>query len=58
MIGSIIGAGMSAAGSIFGGIKAAKAMNQVRDNLEQRKSQNQAWFDKNYYQDATQRADA
>ena len=58
MIGSIIGAGLSAAGSIYGNMKSAQAMGEVMDNLNARKSQNQAWYDKNYYEDATQRADA
>lgn len=58
MIGSIIGAGLSAAGSIFGGIKASKAMRQVQENLKNREQRNQSWFDKNYYEDSTQRADA
>lgn len=58
MIGSLIGAGISAAGSIFGGIKASKAMKKVKKNLEAQKQVNQDWYDRRYNEDATQRADA
>ena len=58
MIGSLIGAGISAAGSIFGGIKASKAMKRVKKNLEAQKQANQDWYDRRYNEDATQRADA
>ena len=58
MIGSLIGAVISAAGSIFGGIKASKAMKKVKKNLEAQKQANQDWYDRRYNEDATQRADA
>lgn len=58
MLGSLIGAGLSAAGSIYGDIKASKAMKDYRKSLQNQQAKNQAWYDKNYYQDATQRADA
>ena len=58
MIGSLIGAGISTAGSIFGGIKASKAMKKVKKNLEAQKQANQDWYDRRYNEDATQRADA
>ena len=58
MIGSLIGAGLSAVGSIFGGISASKAMKKVKKNLESQKQANQDWYDRNYNADATQRADA
>lgn len=58
MIGSIIGAGLGAVGSIFGGISASKAMKKVKRNLNEQKQQNQAWYDRRYNEDATQRADA
>ena len=54
----LIGAALGAAGSIFGGISASKAMKQVKKNLEQQKQENQDWFDRRYNEDATQRADA
>lgn len=58
MIGSIIGAGLGAVGSVFGGISASKAMKKVKRNLNEQKQKNQAWYDRRYNEDATQRADA
>lgn len=58
MIGSLIGAGISAAGSIFGGISASKAMKKVKKNLQQQQKDNKNWYDRRYNEDATQRADA
>lgn len=58
MIGSLVGAGLSAVGSIFGGISASKAMKQVKKNLQAQKQANQDWYDRRYNEDATQRADA
>lgn len=58
MIGSIISGAMGLGSSIFGGIKAARAMRQARNRINQQRDQNQAWFDREYNQDATRRADA
>lgn len=58
MIGSLVGAGLSAVGSIFGGISASKAMKKVKKNLQALKQANQDWYDRRYNEDATQRADA
>ena len=58
MIGSLIGAGISVAGSIFGGLKASEAMQEAKKNIETRKKENQAWYDRRYNEDVTQRADA
>lgn len=58
MIGSLVGAGLSAIGSIFGGLTASKAMKKVKKNLESQKAANQNWYDRRYYEDTTQRADA
>ena len=58
MLGSIIGGAISAAGSIFGGISASKAMKKVKRNLQQQQKDNQNWYDQRYNEDATQRADA
>lgn len=58
MIGSLVGAGLSAVGSVFGGISASKAMKKVKKNLESQKQANQDWYDRRYNEDATQRADA
>lgn len=58
MIGSIIGAGMQAAGAIWGGISAAKSAKKVKESIEEEKRENQDWYDRRYNEDATQRADA
>lgn len=58
MIGSIIGAGMQAAGAIFGGIQASKSAKKVKQSIERQKQENQDWYDRRYNEDATQRADA
>lgn len=58
LIGSIAGGALGAAGSIFGGISASKAMRRVKKNLQAQKQANQNWYDRHYNEDATQRADA
>lgn len=58
LIGSIAGGALGAAGSIFGGIRASKAMRRVKKNLQAQKEANQNWYDRRYNEDATQRADA
>lgn len=58
MIGSLIGAGVSAVGSIFGGIKASQAMKKAKRDIEARKERNEAWYERRMNEDATQRADA
>jgi hypothetical protein len=58
LIGSIAGGALGAAGSIFGGISASKAMRRVKKNLQAQKLANQNWYDRRYNEDATQRADA
>lgn len=54
----LIGSAVGAVGSIFGGIAASKAAKKVQQNLEAQKAENQAWYDRRYNEDATQRADA
>ena len=58
LIGSIAGGALGAAGSIFGGISASKAMRRLKKNLQAQKEANQNWYDRRYNEDATQRADA
>lgn len=58
LIGSIAGGALGAAGCIFGGISASKAMRRVKKNLQAQKEANQNWYDRRYNEDATQRADA
>lgn len=58
MIGSIIGAGMQAAGAVFGGIQAARSAKKVRQNVEGQVKKNEDWYDRRYNEDPTQRGDA
>ena len=58
LFGSIAGGALGAAGSIFGGISASKAMRRVKKNLQAQKEANQNWYDRRYNEDATQGADA
>lgn len=54
----LIGASLGAAGSIFGGISASKAMKKAKENIKRQMRENQDWYDRRYNEDATQRADA
>lgn len=54
----LIGSAIGAAGSIFGGISASKAMKRAKKNVEAQRKKNQDWYDRQYNEDATQRADA
>lgn len=54
----LIGSAIGAAGSIFGGISASKAMKRAKKNVEAQRQKNQDWYDRRYNEDATQRADA
>lgn len=54
----LIGSAIGAAGSIFGGISASKAMKRAKRNVEAQRKKNQDWYDRRYNEDATQRADA
>lgn len=58
IIGSAVGGALGIGASIFGGISASKAMKKVKGNLENQVNENQAWYDRRYNEDATQRADA
>lgn len=54
----LIGTALGAVGSIFGGIKASKAMKKYKKDLEKQRSENESWYNRRYNEDATQRADA
>lgn len=54
----LIGSAIGAAGSIFGGISASKAMKRAKKNVKAQRKKNQDWYDRRYNEDATQRADA
>lgn len=58
MIGAIVGAGLSAIGSIAGGIASARAGKKQKEFIEQQQQKNQNWYDRRYNEDPTQRADA
>lgn len=58
MIGSAIGAGVGLVGSIFGGSKAAKQRLKMRRYLNEQDAENTAQYNRDYYSDYTQRADA
>lgn len=54
----LIGAAVGAAGSIFGGLSASRAMKKAKRNIEAQRKANQDWYDRRYNEDSTQRADA
>ena len=54
----LIGSAIGAAGAIFGGVSASKAMKKAQQNVEDQRQKNQDWYDQRYNEDATQRADA
>lgn len=58
MIGTIIGGAVGLAGQAIGQITQARARRRQKENLEEQKAANQAWYDRRYNEDATQRADA
>lgn len=57
MWGAIIGAGLSLASSIAGGIANSNARKKQERMLAQQKQENKAWFDRKYNEDPTKRAD-
>lgn len=57
-LGSLVGSAMKVAGAIGGGIAARKAAKEQTDRLDNLQQQNQAWYNRRYNEDATQRADA
>ena len=57
-IAGLIGAGIGAIGSIFGGIAASKAAKRARQGVMSSMRDNQTWYDRRYNEDALQRADA
>lgn len=58
ILGSVLGGALGIGASIFGGRKASQAMKKVKENLEGQMKENQAWYNRRYNEDATQRADA
>lgn len=58
MIVSLIAAGISAASSIYGHMKASEAARKAKREAEEQRRANRAWYERRYNEDATQRADA
>lgn len=58
MIGAIIGAGLSVAGSIYGGIQAARERSKAAQQMKDSLAENQSWYDRTYNEDPTKRASA
>ena len=58
MIGAIIGAGLSIASSVIGGVKAAQERRKAKKELDNSMRENQSWYDRTYNEDPTKRASA
>lgn len=58
MIGAIVGAAAGLGSTIFGGIANARNARRQKRALEREKRENENWFNRRYYENATQRADA
>lgn len=55
MIGSLIGGAMKIGGSIFGGMKASKAMKRVKRNIQEQRDRNESRYNQLYNEDPTER---
>lgn len=58
MIPMLIGAGISLASGIAGGIKSAKAAKEQKKLINEQERKNQEWYNKNYYQNYLDSAEA
>ena len=58
MYGALIGAGLKAAGSIAGAITSARAAKNAKNQIVEQQEDNEAWYNRRYNEDGTQRADA
>lgn len=58
MIGSILGAVGGLVSGIFGGIKSAKAAREQQRLINEQESKNNAWYNRNYYQNYMESAEA
>lgn len=58
MIGAILGAVGGLASGIFGGIKSAKAAREQQRIINEQESKNNAWYNRNYYQNYMESAEA
>ena len=57
MIGAILGAVGGLASGIFGGIKSAKAAREQQRLINEQESKNNAWYNRNYYQNYMESAE-
>lgn len=57
MLGLIAGAALKVAGQVAGGIANSQKRKEQRRMLQEQLKDNQAWYDRNYNADPTQRAD-
>ena len=58
MVTAAIGAGLSLASAIYGGIKSSQANNRARRLIQQQRDDNKRWYDTRMAQDYTMRTDA
>ena len=58
MIGAILGAVGGLASGIFGGIKSAKAAREQQRLINEQESKKNAWYNRNYYQNYMESAEA
>lgn len=58
MVTAAIGAGLSLASAIYGGIKSAAANNRARKLIQQQRDANRRWYDTKMAEDYTLRTDA
>lgn len=58
MIGSIVGGALKIGGAIAGGIFGARSARKQARMIAKEKKKNQAWFDRRYNEDSTQRAES
>lgn len=56
MIG--VGAAITAAGAIYGGLSASRTAKEVAADIETRREKSKEWYNRRYNEDATHRADA
>ena len=58
MLGGWIGGALGAIGGIFGGISKNRMLKRQQRMVDEKKRENQDWYDRRYNEDFTQRADA
>lgn len=58
MIGAIIGGALALGGAVANGISGSKARKRQENIIAEQERENKQWYDKNYNEIATERADA